>query len=361
MIVNRDKDIGEMRSIWFSAVAFFVCLVPVFCGKHRSLEWQKTLDQERLASWEEFKQTHNKSYKSDNEEEKRFSIWMTTVKFIEHHNMEADKGRRSFWVAPNHFADLTEDEFASTMLGLRMEPSDEATDTEQSSSASSDDLSYLPREVDWRSKGYVTPVKNQKHCGSCYAFSAMGSLEGQHFRSTGILVSLSEQNIVDCSSNNKYHNKGCTGGTMNKAFNYVIDNGGVDTEESYPYEAEVSECRYKTEGRGATVRSYHVITRGSELELQRAVAVKGPVSIGIDVHDMHFRYYRTGVYQSGFCSSTHLNHGVLVVGFGTNEGDDFWIVKNSWGSSWGDDGYIKMARNKDNMCGVASMASYPIV
>ncbi|VDI77685.1 Hypothetical predicted protein, partial [Mytilus galloprovincialis] len=144
----------------------------------------------------------------------------------------ADRGEHSYWLGINHLADMSLDEVSQMM-------------TQYGNNSSLDGSTYLPpnnvntpEEVDWRKQGYVTPVKNQGHCGSCWSFAATGSLEGQHFRKTGKLVSLSEQNLVDCSSN--YGNKGCHGGYVSKAYQYIKDNGGIDTESSYPYEATVS-------------------------------------------------------------------------------------------------------------------------
>ncbi|WAR04531.1 CATL-like protein [Mya arenaria] len=288
----------------------------------------------------------------------QFSIWKDNLQLIFMHNEKADQGAHSFWLKPNHFADMTDDEFTNSMLGLSTEIKFNLT----SLASSQGQLGSLPDEIDWRSKNYVTPVKNQRHCGSCYSFSATGALEGQHFRKTGKLVSLSEQNIIDCTYHNKYKNNGCHGGLMDRAFQYVIDNGGIDTDASYPYQAEVHNCRFNKSTIGARAYGYHDIRpRGSEEALQQAVARVGPVSVGIDAHNMFFKYYSHGVFEFQFCSSRHLNHGVLVVGYGTDSGQDYWLVKNSWSMAWGMKGYAKMARNRNNMCGIASLASYPLV
>ena len=215
----------------------------------------------------------------------------------------------------------------------------------------------VPSSVDWRPKGYVTPVKNQGQCGSCWAFSTTGALEGQHFNSTGKLVSLSEQNLVDCSKGNY----GCQGGWPYVADEYIMNNKGIDTEESYPYKAEDEACRFSASSIGATMSNYVKIREGSETDLTQAAAEVGPISVCIDAAHSSFQNYQSGVYYEPACSSTNTDHCVLVVGYGASGSQDYYIVKNSWGTSWGMDGYIYMSRNRGNNCAIASYATYPIV
>ena len=297
-------------------------------------------------------QMHSKEYKEDLEELSRHIIWQANKKFIDSHNSVADKF--GYTLGMNEFGDLENNEFVQMYNGYTMR---EHSNTSKVFVA---DPNFKPADtVDWRDKGYVTEVKNQGQCGSCWAFSTTGSLEGQHFKSTGKLVSLSEQNLVDCSK--RYGNNGCKGGLMDNGFRYIKANDGIDTEESYPYRAHDETCNFRTSDVGATLNSYKDIGRGSEADLKAASASVGPISVAIDASHRSFQHYRSGVYYEPSCSSTRLDHGVLVVGYGSEGGEDYYIVKNSWGASWGDRGYIKMVRNKGNNCGIATQASYPIV
>lgn len=308
-------------------------------------------------AWADFKSTHGKVYGSQDEEGVRKQIFADNLKFVEMHNYLFAKGLKSYSVGINRFADMEAAEFGKMMNGLKM----------NMTSSSSDRVTYLspsvpltlPTTVDWRNQGYVTEVKDQGQCGSCWSFSATGSLEGQTFKKTGKLVSLSEQNLVDCSR--KYGNDGCEGGLMDSAFQYIKDNKGIDTEASYPYEAMDDKCRYNPANSAATDTGFVDIPSTNEEKLMEAVATVGPVAVAIDASHQSFQLYQSGIYDEPKCSSTNLDHGVLAVGYGTQNGVDYWMVKNSWGMSWGNHGYIQMSRNKNNQCGIATMASYPLV
>jgi len=258
----------------------------------------------------------------------------------------------------NKFADLTNRQYRETYLGYR--PKFRAASPVSASKVATFKSVALPTTVDWRVNGSVTPVKDQGQCGSCWAFSATGSVEAAHFFSTKNLVSLSEQNLMDCSK--KEGDQACNGGEMDDAFEYIIKNKGVDTEASYPYTATTQKkCLYSIQNVGATISSYKDIAKDSEADLQTAVATVGPISVAIDANHNSFQLYKSGVYYEPACSATSLDHGVLAVGYGTSGTSDYWLVKNSWGTTWGIDGYIQMSRNRKNNCGIATSASYPIV
>eukprot|EP00916_Digyalum_oweni_P008697 GHVL01014510.1.p1 GENE.GHVL01014510.1~~GHVL01014510.1.p1 ORF type:complete len:328 (+),score=10.48 GHVL01014510.1:113-1096(+) len=306
--------------------------------------------------WELYKEKFNKVYRETHEEQFRRSVWEHHLQYIDNHNMEAKRGEHSFVLAVNRFADTPNKEFQKLMTGFRMR--NESRTGGAKFSFPRDNLRDLPDTVDWRPEGYVTPVKDQAQCGACWAFSTTGSLEGQWFKKTGQLVSLSEQNLVDCAKNG---NIGCEGGLMELAFMYIGANDGVDTEESYPYEARDGECRFQRDQVGASVTGFVEIEAFSEIDQQAAVATVGPVSVAMDASRLSFQFYSSGVYYDADCSSGLLNHAVLAVGYGAQDGQDYWIMKNSWGTQWGDKGYFLMARNRDNNCGIATDSSFPTV
>jgi len=309
--------------------------------------------------WELFKKTHDKSY-SEFEDKFRLKVYLENRHKIARHNTRNQFGDVSYTLAMNKYGDLLHHEFVAIMNGYKGKNGNKTSTVRQEGAFFVTPANaILAENVDWRTKGAVSEVKDQGQCGSCWAFSSTGALEGQHFRKTGKMVSLSEQNLVDCSG--KYGNEGCNGGLMDAAFQYVKDNKGIDTESSYPYEAEDDTCRFSPSNVGATDKGFVDIPAGDEEALKAAIATVGPVSIAIDASQESFQFYSKGIYVEPRCSSEELDHGVLAVGYGTDKKGDFWIVKNSWGTSWGDGGYIKMARNRRNQCGVASSASYPLV
>jgi len=320
--------------------AVFIVLVALLAvGAYASQERQSQL------LFNKWMRDNSKVYTAE-DFQGRYAIWKNNFDFV----VEFNKQNVGFTVAMNKFADLSSTEFTSVYKGLKAVSVSEAAAVEI-------DTAALPASVDWRQKGVVTGVKNQGQCGSCWSFSTTGSVEGAHAINTGTLVSLSEQNLVDCSS--AQGNDGCNGGLMDDAFTYIISNGGIDTEASYPYTAADGYCQYNAANCGSTLATYSDVTSGSEAALQTASANIGPVSVAIDASQNSFQLYSSGVYYEPACSSTSLDHGVLCVGYGTSGSQDYWIVKNSWGSDWGMNGYIWMSRNRNNNCGIATMASYP--
>jgi len=263
---------------------------------------------------------------------------------IEAHN----NGSSSWKMGINQFADLSPAEF-KTYLGLK------PRDNSYIRSKNVPVFANVPvsNDIDWTTKNAVTPVKDQAQCGSCWAFSTTGSMEGAVAVATGRLTSLSEQQLVDCAGSSG--NQGCNGGLMDDAFQWIIDHRGLGSEASYPYTARDGTCKDVTSV--STISKFADVQQGSEDALMQALNMQ-PVSIAIEADQSSFQMYKSGVF-SGTCGQ-QLDHGVLLVGAGTDAGQDYWRVKNSWGAGWGDNGYIRMIRNK-NQCGLANMASYPVV
>jgi len=322
-------------------------------------------------AWSTFKRIYEKVYNTVAEEEKRLQIWIGNLAHIQMHNYGKNT---TFTMAMNEFGDMTGKEFVAERNGYdykkKLEITRKAAVYMPSLLTLVDDQDKLPENVDWRDHGYVTEVKNQGQCGSCWSFSTTGSLEGQMKRKTGTLPSLSEQNLIDCSK--REGNNGCNGGLMDFGFQYIEDQDGIDSESSYPYEMrDDKSCRYKKSNKVADDIGYVDVPRGSEKALKDALANIGPVSVAIDASNRSFQFYREGIYYEKHCDSDALDHGVLAVGYGVDDDasdhdkkhgyNKYWIVKNSWSPSWGEKGFIKMARDRNNHCGIATAASYPLV
>ncbi|CAD7088592.1 unnamed protein product [Hermetia illucens] len=310
--------------------------------------------------WKQFQVAYNRNYKSPAELQYRNKIFNENLLKIRKHNEEYEAGLQSYMEGVNQFTDLTFEEVHKKLLGCKRNLTSEVA---RYSSVDLDilqvDDNEVPDSIDLREKGYVTPVKNQGHCGSCWAFSAVGSLEGQLYEATKKLVSLSEQELVDCSKTNE----GCFGGDMVDAFEDLMELGGIASEESYPYQAKKNNCTFKKDMAVAEVTGVKTLPK-NENALKKAVALKGPIAVGIQV-TANFMNYKKGVFYDRSCvkNENMLNHGVVVVGYGKDNstGKDYWIVKNSWGADWGDNGYIKMSRNRENNCNIATDASYPLL
>jgi cathepsin L len=289
-------------------------------------------------------QQFGRSY-SHEQFQQRYTIFKANQKYIDEWNAK----KNGVTLGMNQMGDLTNAEYRQLYLGFKNQKPTGGEPFVPTNEA-------LPTSFDWRTKGAVTGIKDQGQCGSCWSFSTTGSTEGCHFISGKSLVGLSEQNLVDCSGS--YGNEGCNGGLMTQAMEYIIENGGIDTESSYPYTAEDGTCNYNKANSGATLKAYKNVQQGSESDLQNSVN-QGPTSVAIDASQSSFQFYTSGVYSDPNCSTSQLDHGVLAVGWGVEGGQAYWIVKNSWGTSWGANGYILMARNDNNMCGIATMATLP--
>ncbi|XP_010456317.1 PREDICTED: thiol protease aleurain [Camelina sativa] len=302
-----------------------------------------------VLSFARFTHRYGKKYQNVEEMKLRFSIFKENLDLVRSTN----KKGLSYKLAVNQFADLTWQEFERNKLGAAQNCSATLKGSHKLTEAA------LPETKDWREDGIVSPVKNQGGCGSCWTFSTTGALEAAYHQAFGKAISLSEQQLVDCAG--AFNNYGCNGGLPSQAFEYIKSNGGLDTEEAYPYTGKDETCKFSAENIGVQVLDSVNITLGAEDELKHAVGLVRPVSIAFEVVNS-FRLYKSGVYTSDHCGSTPMdvNHAVLAVGYGVEDGVPYWLIKNSWGADWGDKGYFKMEMGK-NMCGIATCASYPVV
>ncbi|KAK7262619.1 hypothetical protein RJT34_30194 [Clitoria ternatea] len=298
---------------------------------------------------------YGKIYKDEAEKEKRFQIFNKNVEFIESFNAAGDK---SFNLSINQFADLDNKEFEALLINGQKKVLNIETTTK--TSFRYENVTDIPDTMDWRKKGAVTPIKDQGICGSCWAFATVAAIEGINQITTGRLVSLSEQELVDCVQG---ESEGCRGGYVEDAFEFVMKKGGLESEAYYPYKGVDKTCKA---GKGthknvAQIKGYEKVPSNSEKALLKAVANQ-PVSVYIEAKRSAFQFYSSGIF-TGKCG-THTNHAVTVVGYGIDgDGTNYWLVKNSWGTEWGENGYIRMKRDidaKKGLCGIATNPSYPI-
>ncbi len=302
-------------------------------------------------TFNEFVKKYNKVYYNTEERDYREYIYYSNKHYVEN----ANKLIKNIEFEMNEHGDLNDYEFKNMYIGNH-----KFTGSNNLCNSFKYEGVELPDTFSWIPKA-VTSVKNQGQCGSCWSFSACGAMEGAWAISTGQLYNFSEQQLMDCSKS--YGNLACKGGEMDSAFQYAIDNG-MCSDTEVPYEAVNEACSNMPECETISHFSHCVdVTSKNELHLQEAV-FNQPVAVAIEADTTVFQFYKGGVIDSNICG-TNLDHGVLVVGWGNEDNTPYWLVKNSWGSSWGDNGYVKLRRtnstNNSGMCGVALQPSYIVV
>ena len=298
-----------------------------------------------------FKKEYNKLYSDNKIDENHFKTYCNNVEFIDNFNSQ----NNSYELGINQFTDLNHKEFKSynsnNLINIKNKSHNHIILEKPDS---------ILESFDWRDQGKVTNVKDQGQCGSCWAFSALGSLESTYaiHSPSHNLYNLSEQELVDCSSKDE----GCDGGLMDDAFQYIMDNG-ICSYKRYPYIAEDNKCSKANCSRVVNISRFVDVKPNSETQLLYALLIN-PISVAIDASDPSFQSYKRGIYN-GSCSTT-LDHGVTLIGYGYDTVWDskYWIIKNSWATTWGDNGYMYMLRDIEDtsgLCGIAMDASYPIV
>ncbi|XP_021728537.1 zingipain-2-like [Chenopodium quinoa] len=337
----------------------FLCLALVlilgFCANQvlaRPLDHHKALSlRERHELW---MARHGRVYKDVIEKEKRFNIFKKNVERIENFNANASS-IKLYTLGTNAFSDLTTEEFVATHTGYkkRSHSTFGGSVTTRFRYENLTDADITP-SMDWREFGAVTGIKNQGSCGCCWAFSAVGAIEGLNQIKTRQLISLSEEELVDCVQ----PPNGCAGAAMQAAFEFIRNNQGISKEDDYPYTATngvPSQCQPKTSA--VSINGFESIPPNDETALMKAVSNQ-PVAVGLDGSGFDFLQYQSGVFH-GECGND-ITHAVTAIGYGTStDGIDYWLVKNSWGESWGENGYMRIIRGQ-NKCGLTLDASYPV-
>ncbi|KYM82062.1 Cathepsin K [Atta colombica] len=299
--------------------------------------------------WKAYKTQFNKIYAKNLESARRMA-WEQNLVEIYKHNLLAAAGHHSYTLRDNHIADLSTRQYIREMVKL-IPSRRRRLPTEPIVSGAQRDSRNIPTSLDWRKYGFITSPVNQRSCGSCYAYSIAESIEGQIFKQTGMLLPVSAQQLVDCSTITG--NLGCTGGSLRNTLKYLEKSKGLMARSTYPYDAEQGECRFEKDQSVVNITSWAILPARDEKALEIAVATIGPVAASINASPKTFQLYHKGVYDDHRCSSDMVNHAMLIIGYTPTE----WILKNWWGDSWGENGYMRLARNK-NRCGVANYAAY---
>ncbi|KAJ6979264.1 low-temperature-induced cysteine proteinase-like [Populus alba x Populus x berolinensis] len=354
-----DSKKSQMSLIIFLLLALLTCLSSSHPDEHPIVvnDFGELVSEESIIEiFRQWRDRHQKVYEHAAESEKRYRNFKRNLKYIieKTGKKTAALGHR---VGLNKFADLSNEEFKELYLSKVKKPINKrsiARDWRQSNLQTCD----APSTLDWRKKGVVTAVKDQGDCGSCWSFSTTGAIEGINAIVSGDLISLSEQELVDCDTTNY----GCEGGDMDYAFEWVINNGGIDTEANYPYTGVDGTCNTtKEEIKVVSIDGYTGVDETDSALL--CATVQQPISVGMDGSALDFQLYTGGIYD-GDCSDdpNDIDHAVLIVGYGSENGEDYWIVKNSWGTEWGMEGYFYIKRNTDlpyGVCAINAEASYP--
>lgn len=307
--------------------------------------------------WVQFQERFSKKYHSIQEYEYRFNVFLSNLQTIVQHNLDHTQ---NFTMGVNQFTDLTPQEFKEQYLG-----GFKHRVSSYGCKSFSNTTSNAPLSVDWRQKGVVNGVRDQGQCGSCWAFATTANAESVWAISSGQLLDLSEEYLVDCASGAGYFNMGCNGGQPDSAFKYMINNGQC-SEASYPYKAGVSKtagtCQSCTSSVVHFSTCYDVVPK-DQVSLMAAVATQ-PVVIAIEADTRYFQSYSGGILDSASCG-TALDHAVEIVGYGSENGMDYWIVRNSWSNTWGENGYVRIKKtsstNDIGICGIAAEPSFLVV
>jgi len=294
-------------------------------------------------------QQHNKVYAAD-QVVHRFNIWKENMEMILNHNLNS---KASWTLGMNAFGDLTAEEWKARMGIRRVAHPVKPTHKKKHSFKPTKEGAAPPATWDWRDHNAINPVQNQGQCGSCWAFTAGDAVSGAWAIKTGLLFAVSVQEIVDCSG--PQGNQGCNGGLMDQAFQWVIANGGICDWQEYQYTAETGNCMSGNCTNVAAIKAYVDVPTLDENALMTAT-YSTVVSTAVEADQSVFQFYTGGIIDSAACGD-ELDHGMTVVGWGTDKGVDYWTLRNMWGEAWGEAGYVRLVRGK-NMCGLATEPSY---